>query len=114
MASDGQQTTIGAISDSAREFLTGHATLQRLRRMRGAAGWERDTWQLIARQGWLGIALPESRGGLGLGWAEVCAVADGVVVGSALVRLVAEQAPAGPAALAAAVEKFVAELAAAT
>ena len=78
MASDGQQATIGAISDSAREFLAGHATLQRLRRMRGAAGWERDTWQLIARQGWLGIALPESRGGLGLGWAEVCAVAEQV------------------------------------
>jgi tryptophan synthase alpha chain len=43
----------------------------------------------------------------------VCEVADGAIVGSALVRLVAEQAPAGPAALASAVEKFVGELAAA-
>ena len=43
----------------------------------------------------------------------VCEVADGAIVGSALVRLVAEQAAAGPAALAAAVEKFVRELASA-
>jgi tryptophan synthase alpha chain len=41
----------------------------------------------------------------------VCEVADGAIVGSALVRLVAEQAAAGPAALSAAVEKFVGELA---
>jgi tryptophan synthase alpha chain len=44
----------------------------------------------------------------------VCEVADGAIVGSALVRLVAEQAAAGPAALATAVERFVAQLAAAT
>lgn len=44
----------------------------------------------------------------------VCEVADGAIVGSALVRLVAEQAAAGPAALTAAVETFVGELAAAT
>jgi tryptophan synthase alpha chain len=43
----------------------------------------------------------------------VCEVADGAIVGSALVRLVAEQAAAGPAALAAAVEKFVGDLVAA-
>jgi tryptophan synthase alpha chain len=41
----------------------------------------------------------------------VCEVADGAIVGSALVRLVAEQAAAGPAALSAAVEKFMGELA---
>lgn len=44
----------------------------------------------------------------------VCEVADGAIVGSALVRLVAEQATAGPAALAAAVERYVGGLAAAT
>lgn len=43
----------------------------------------------------------------------VCEVADGAIVGSALVRLVAEQAGNGPAALAAAVERFVRDLAAA-
>jgi tryptophan synthase alpha chain len=41
----------------------------------------------------------------------VCEVADGAIVGSALVRLVAEQAAAGPAALKIAVEKFMGELA---
>jgi tryptophan synthase alpha chain len=44
----------------------------------------------------------------------VCEVADGAIVGSALVRLVAEQASKGPASLAAAVERFVGGLAAAT
>jgi tryptophan synthase alpha chain len=43
----------------------------------------------------------------------VCEVADGAIVGSALVRLVAEQAAKGPAALAAAIEKFVGDLTAA-
>jgi len=43
----------------------------------------------------------------------VCQVADGAIVGSALVRLVAEQAAAGPAALAAAVERYVGGLVAA-
>jgi tryptophan synthase alpha chain len=43
----------------------------------------------------------------------VCEVADGAIVGSALVRLVAEQAANGPAALAAAIEKFVGDLTAA-
>ena len=43
----------------------------------------------------------------------VCEVADGAIVGSALVRLVAAQATAGPAALGAAVERFVRDLAAA-
>jgi len=41
----------------------------------------------------------------------VCEVADGAIVGSALVRMVAEQAAAGPAALATAVKRFVGDLA---
>jgi tryptophan synthase alpha chain len=43
----------------------------------------------------------------------VCEVADGAIVGSALVRLVAEQAAGGPATLAAAIERYVGELVAA-
>jgi len=53
-----------------------------------------------------GIASPEQV-------QAVCEVADGAIVGSALVRLVAEQAAAGPAALAPAVERFVGDLVAA-
>jgi len=43
----------------------------------------------------------------------VCEVADGAIVGSALVRLVAEQSAAGPTALATAVAQFVGDLVAA-
>jgi len=53
-----------------------------------------------------GIASPEQV-------QAVCEVADGAIVGSALVRLVAEQSTAGPAALATAVERFVGDLVAA-
>jgi len=53
-----------------------------------------------------GIASPEQV-------QAVCEVADGAIVGSALVRLAAEQAAAGPAALTAAVEQFAAGLVAA-
>jgi tryptophan synthase alpha chain len=53
-----------------------------------------------------GIASPEQV-------QAVCEVADGAIVGSALVRLVAEQAAAGPTALATAVERFAAGLVAA-
>jgi len=53
-----------------------------------------------------GIATPEQV-------QAVCDVADGAIVGSALVRLVAEQSAAGPAALATAVERFVGDLVAA-
>jgi len=53
-----------------------------------------------------GIASPEQV-------QAVCEVADGAIVGSALVRLVAEQAAAGPKALTAAVERFAASLVAA-
>jgi tryptophan synthase alpha chain len=44
----------------------------------------------------------------------VAAVADGVIVGSALVRLIAESAAQGQPAMLAQVERFIADLAAAT
>jgi tryptophan synthase alpha chain len=44
----------------------------------------------------------------------VAAVADGVIVGSALVRLIAESAPEGQPAMLAKVERFVTDLSAAT
>ena len=53
-----------------------------------------------------GIASPEQV-------RAVCEVADGAIVGSALVRLVAEQAAADPAGLVEAVERFAGELVAA-
>jgi len=53
-----------------------------------------------------GIASPEQV-------RAVCEVADGAIVGSALVRLVAEQAAADPAGLVEAVERFASELVAA-
>jgi alkylation response protein AidB-like acyl-CoA dehydrogenase len=39
-------------------------------------GWDEDLWSLVAAQGWLGIAIPEEFGGLGMGYVELCAIAE--------------------------------------
>lgn len=35
-----------------------------------------DLWQQIARLGWLGLAIPEEQGGLGLNWVDQCVVLE--------------------------------------
>lgn len=50
----------------------GAARLRALRDKPGAA----DAWAVIADAGWLGIGVPEARGGLELGMPEFCAVAE--------------------------------------
>jgi alkylation response protein AidB-like acyl-CoA dehydrogenase len=38
--------------------------------------YDADLWRAIAGQGWLGAAIPEDFGGLGLGGVELCAIAE--------------------------------------
>jgi alkylation response protein AidB-like acyl-CoA dehydrogenase len=38
--------------------------------------YDQDLWKAIAGQGWLGTAIPEEFGGLGLGGVEQCAIAE--------------------------------------
>jgi alkylation response protein AidB-like acyl-CoA dehydrogenase len=38
--------------------------------------YDQDLWKAIAGQGWLGTAIPEEFGGLGLGGVELCAIAE--------------------------------------
>ena len=38
--------------------------------------YDEDLWKAIAGQGWLGAAIPEEYGGLGLGGVEACAIAE--------------------------------------
>lgn len=71
---------------TAREFLTQHAPLARVREMLGihpgarqpgtgpaARAWLGDLWQQAAALGWMELALPESAGGAG-GGAAACAL----------------------------------------
>lgn len=74
---------IRMIRDSAVAF----APVGELSRVRGLryqpVGFDRTKWHEIAENGWIGLALPEERGGAGLGMGEYCALLE--VLGSALV-----------------------------
>lgn len=97
---------IEEIRDSARDFLQRRDQRQRKRH---AAGGERAYWQEIAAVGWLGMSVPESRGGLGLGWRAMAAVLEEagraqlpeplVAAGVLGTALLARITPAGDAAV---------------
>ena len=40
-----------------------------------ARSYDAGLWKAVAEQGWLGAAIPEEFGGLGLGGIELCAIA---------------------------------------
>jgi alkylation response protein AidB-like acyl-CoA dehydrogenase len=42
----------------------------------GSPGIDNELWAQIAEQGWLGAAIPEEHGGLGLGYLELCCIAE--------------------------------------
>jgi alkylation response protein AidB-like acyl-CoA dehydrogenase len=65
--------------DSARNFLSAVDQRHRVRALEASGGgFDRSTWRQLAELGWLSILVPESDGGLGLGIAEVCAIATEV------------------------------------
>jgi alkylation response protein AidB-like acyl-CoA dehydrogenase len=74
-----ENESIGMFRDSARDFLGAADQRQRVRALEDAGGgFDRGTWRQIAELGWLSILVPEDDGGLGLGIAEVCAIATEV------------------------------------
>ena len=64
---------IEAIRDSARDLLSRRDQRQR---KRAAGGVDRAYWRELAEAGWLGMSVPESLGGLGLGWHALAAVIE--------------------------------------
>jgi acyl-CoA dehydrogenase len=65
------------LRDSARKFLSEKCTTKTVRKVfEGAQGHDKDLWKQIAEMGWLGTAIPEEFGGLGLGYLELCVVAE--------------------------------------
>ena len=75
--------SLQAFRDSARDLLSRADQLRRIRALRGTSpGFERAMWREMADAGWLSILVPEADGGLGLGLAEVAAIAE--EVGAAL------------------------------
>jgi alkylation response protein AidB-like acyl-CoA dehydrogenase len=58
---------------SAREVLSERSTTGVVRAvMDSDTGFDEGLWSTIAELGWLGVAIPETEGGLGLGWIEQC------------------------------------------
>lgn len=60
------------IAESAGIFLQEQSTSAQVRKVSEAGdGMDRALWQEAADMGWLGVALPERAGGMGLGWMEL-------------------------------------------
>ena len=65
--------------DTARKFVASNAPVSRLRTLREAShpdGFSRELWKEVAELGWLGLQIPETYGGLGLGFFDLCAVLE--------------------------------------
>jgi alkylation response protein AidB-like acyl-CoA dehydrogenase len=67
-----------ALKDEARRFLTAVSPLSVVRAVleNPADGYDRALWRRIGEQGWCGAAVPEAYGGLGIGYVELCALAE--------------------------------------
>jgi acyl-CoA dehydrogenase len=65
------------LRDQARKFLAEKCPIKTVRSvLEGEQGHDVALWKGIAEMGWLGTAIPESYGGLGLGYLELCVVAE--------------------------------------
>ena len=68
-----------ALQEAARDLLDGYADPPKVR-AHLASGDPHDPklWAAMVEQGWMGIALPEAQGGLGLGWVEAAVLLEEV------------------------------------
>ncbi len=76
-AADGAHRTL--LADSVTAFTGRGADIARARRLRGSSEeYDRAAWRRMAELGWLGILVPDTHGGLGLGLPEMGIVAKGL------------------------------------
>lgn len=67
------------LRDSVADFVKRGTSIERMRRLRDThPGFDREVWNKMAQLGWLGILVPQPCGGLGLGFAEMAIVAEGL------------------------------------
>ena len=66
------------LKGEARRFLEANCPPSRVRAVldHPEKGYDEALWQAVAAQGWLGAAIGEDYGGLGLGHLELCAIAE--------------------------------------
>jgi len=67
-----------SLKDQARKFLSEKAGAKVTRGVLddAAKSYDKDLWRAVAEMGWLGAAIPEEHGGLGLGRLELCVLAE--------------------------------------
>jgi alkylation response protein AidB-like acyl-CoA dehydrogenase len=67
-----------SLKTEVRRFLEANCSPSRVRGVLDEAGkaYDDKLWKAVAEQGWLGAAIPEQYGGLGLGHLELCAIAE--------------------------------------
>ena len=68
------------LRDEVRKFLTARCTSAEVRTVLDTPSITHDAtlWHQIGEMGWLGAAIPEEHGGLGLGMLELCVIAEEV------------------------------------
>ncbi len=66
------------LKGEARKFLEANCPTTRVRKVLDddKAAYDEALWKAVAGQGWLGAAIPEEHGGLGLGHLELCVIAE--------------------------------------
>ena len=65
------------LRDQARKFLGERAAPARVRAiLESDAPYDRELWRGMAEMGWMGTAVPEAMGGAGLGYLELCVIAE--------------------------------------
>ena len=61
----------------ARRFLAAKCPTSVVRAvLEGTEPYDRSLWSGLAEMGFLGVAIPEAHGGLGLGYLELCVIAE--------------------------------------
>jgi len=66
-----------SLRDQARKFLAEHSSSARVRRiLEGAAPYDVELWRGMGEMGWIGTAIPETHGGAGFGYLELCVIAE--------------------------------------
>ena len=66
------------LKGEARKFLEARSPVSAVRAVLNdpGASYDKALWKAVAEQGWLGAAIPEAHGGLGLGRLELCVIAE--------------------------------------
>jgi alkylation response protein AidB-like acyl-CoA dehydrogenase len=66
-----------ALQEAARDLLDGRAGHDQVRaHLASGHPYDEGLWEALSAQGWLGVALPEADGGIGLGWVEAAVLLE--------------------------------------